>query len=97
MDNNTVFSLSRLSFHEANILMENMRENQEQAAFISRLDTLAGNTEDPVLLRELETLIFKVKRLTPTEFRQLYQDTKTGKVFFPHDYPLPCSIDEFSI
>ena len=78
-----------LSFLEANILIENMRENQEQAAFIVRLDTLINNTDDPVLSGELESLICKIRKLTPSEFRQLYLDTRSGKILFPHDYPLP--------
>lgn len=76
-----------LTFHEANILIENLR-SQEHAGFIERLDNLIRNTEDPRLLSELEQLLGKIKDLTPDEFSRLRADTEQGSVLFPPDYSL---------
>ena len=78
----------RLTFHESNILIENLRE-QDHQGFIARLDNLLRNTQDPRLLAELEQLLSKLRDLTPGEYEQLRKDTIAGTVLFPPDYFLP--------
>lgn len=76
----------QLSFCEANILVENMNQKTNLGSFIARLDTLAKNTRDDRLLSELESLLSKMKELTPQEFARLKLDTLQGRVMFPPDY-----------
>lgn len=76
----------QLSFCEVNILVENMNQKTDLGGFIARLDTLSKNTRDARLLSELESLLSKIKELTPQEFAKLKQDTLQGRVMFPPDY-----------
>ena len=78
----------QLSFYEANILVENMSQKTNLGGFIARLDTLSRNTQDVRLLSELESLLSKIKELSPREFAKLKQDTLQGRVMFPPDYTL---------
>lgn len=78
----------QLSFCEANILVENMNQKTNLGSFIARLDALSKNTQDERLLAELESLLSKVKELTPQEFAKLKQDTLQGRVLFPPDYTM---------
>lgn len=76
----------QLSFCEANILIENVNQKTTQIGLITRLDALSQNTQDMRLLSELNSLLSKVKELTPSEFSRLKQDTLHGKALFPPDY-----------
>lgn len=78
----------RLTFHEANILIENLRD-QNHTDFTGRLENLLRNTKDPRLQAELNQLLIKIHGLTPTEFEQLRTDTNAGTVLFPPDYLMP--------
>lgn len=78
----------RLTFHEANILMENLRD-QDKAGFIARLQNLSRHTTDPFLRRELSSLNSKVLELSEEEFTILREDVRKGKVLFPPNYDLP--------
>lgn len=77
-----------LTFHEANILMENLRE-QDKAGFIARLTNLTRNTSDPFLLREIRSLNEKVLELSEPEFAALRAAVSSGEVLFPANYSLP--------
>lgn len=77
-----------LTFHEANILIENLR-TQDKAGFIQRLANLSQHTPDPVLRHELTSLNDKILELSEREFATLRQDVLSGKVLFPPNYPLP--------
>lgn len=77
-----------LTFHEANILIENLRY-QDKSGFLARLGILAHHTADVVLLRELEHLTAKIINLSEQEFALLRNDTLQGAVLFPPNYPLP--------
>ena len=76
----------QLSFSEAQILFENMTMLTTQISFIARLDLLLKNTQDERLSLDLDTLLSKVRELTPLEFEKLKQDTLGDKVIFPPDY-----------
>lgn len=76
----------QLSFSEVHILMENMTKLSTQISFIARMDSLLKNTQDKRLSLELESVLSKVKDLTPQEFEKLKQDTLGDKVLFPPDY-----------
>ena len=78
----------QLSFCEANILTENVNQKTTLVSLIARLDVLSKNTQDPRLLCELNSLLSKIKELTPPEFTKLKQDTLHGKALFPPDYNL---------
>lgn len=76
----------KLSFCEANILIENVNQKTTQGDFIARLDALFKNTQDERLLAELNALLGKITDLTPQEFLKLKRDTLSGDVLFPADY-----------
>lgn len=77
-----------LTFHEANILVENLR-TQDKAGFLVRLNSLTHHTTDPTLLRELENLTGKIVELSESEFTELRDDVVNGLVLFPPNYELP--------
>jgi len=77
-----------LSFEEVNILVVNYRR-QDLAGLIARMDNLLSHTADPLLRRDLESLIRKLQNLTPEEYKLLAKDLEQGKVVFPANYPLP--------
>lgn len=78
----------RLSFHEANILLENLR-TQNKVAFVARLTNLAQHTTDPFLLQVLVDLNNKILELTEDEFTALREAVSKGEVLFPANYVLP--------
>ena len=77
-----------LTFHEANILMENLRK-EDKAGFIARLTNLSKHTTDQILLQELSSLNDKLLELSEAEFAALREDVLRGAVLFPANYPLP--------
>lgn len=78
----------RLTFHEANILMENLR-TQNKAEFMDRLANLSKHTPDSVLRYELNSLKVKLEELSEDEFALLRADVGKGAVLFPANYELP--------
>lgn len=77
-----------LTFYEANILMQNFR-NQDKSSFLARLQDLSYHTTDTLLLRELANLIVKITELSEPEFTALRSDVHTGTVLYPPNYRLP--------
>lgn len=78
----------RLSFSEANILLENLR-SQDKAGFVARLANLAQNTIDPFLLQTLVDLNEKIMELSEEEFTALREAVSKGEVLFPANFVLP--------
>lgn len=78
----------QLSFHEANILMVNLRR-QNKSGFLARLSNLSSHTTDPDLLLVIEGLKDKILELSEDEFTALREDTIGGQVMFPPNYSLP--------
>ena len=78
----------QLSFCECNIIIENVTQKTTQESLIARLDLISKHTQDKRLLAELNSLLSKVKELTPQEFAKLRQDTLQGRVMFPLDHTI---------
>lgn len=78
----------QLSFCEANIVNENINQASTLVTFIAILDALEKNTKDPVLLKELRSLLNKVKDMTPQEFSQMKADAQQRKLVFPPNYTI---------
>lgn len=77
-----------LTFYEANILMQNLR-NQDKSSFLLRLHELSHHTTDTLLLRELDNLTAKIIELSEPEFTALRSDVHKGTILYPPNYRLP--------
>lgn len=77
-----------LSFDEANILIQNFRK-RDFGGIIARLDNLISHTEDVYLQKELQSLLQKLRELTPEEYAKLAYDIEAGVLVFPPNYVLP--------
>lgn len=77
-----------LSFEEINVLLENVQV-RSLPDLIVRLDNLIQNTTDSSLQKVLNSVLNKVKELTPNEYKILLSDIEQGKVLFPPFYRIP--------
>lgn len=85
----------RLDFAEVNIISEN-RMFKNKTTFIDRLSALRANTTDPILLRELQSLMEKIEMLNDEEYALLLNDAESGDMLFPANYTLP-NISDISL
>lgn len=76
-----------LSFNEANIVIGSYFLS-DFSKYLLRLDTLLKNTKDPYLTEELQSLLEKMKTLSPDEYALLRADCERGAVLFPPNYQL---------
>ena len=77
-----------LSFEEINVLLENV-QLRSLPDLIVRLDNLIQNTTDASLQKVLNSVLNKIKELTPNEYKILLSDIEQGSVLFPPFYRLP--------
>lgn len=87
--NSTPNLMTRLSFNECHIVIENIVRTRDKAFFLKRLQLLSANTKDPCLVKDLETLYEKIAVLSDDEFQTLRRDAEQNQILFPPNYALP--------
>ena len=77
----------RLTFNEATILIENIRE-LTLPQLIERMTQLEKNTKDPGLRADVHNILWMLKKLTLSDYDRLYQSASAGRLVFPENYLL---------
>lgn len=77
----------RLTFNEANILMENI-SGKDKTNLLIHLEKLSENTTDEILRRSAISLLKKIALLSEEEYARLIADASKGLVLYPPNYLL---------
>lgn len=75
----------RLTFNEANILMENIK-GRDKAELLFHLENLYRNSSDEILEKSTLSLLKKIANLSENEYARLTSDALDGRILYPPNY-----------
>lgn len=77
----------RLSFNEANILMENIK-GMDKSTLVLRLKELSKTVSDVILKESTVSLLHKIANLTDEEFDKLKKEAALNHITYPPNFTL---------
>lgn len=77
----------RLTFNEANIIMENFKV-QGKPALLARILDLQNHTKDATLREDAKTLLWKLAKMSDADYARLCTAAADGTLLFPGNYRL---------
>jgi len=75
----------RLTFNEANILMENIK-GRDKSELLFQLENLYRNSSDEILEKSTLSLLKKIANLSENEYARLTSDALDGRILYPPNY-----------